>query len=52
MILLKYTPVEFIIIKSRTTTLSCSLRCRAFSRALLDEKSSPLFPVGGGSGYK
>ena len=30
-------------------TLSSSPQCRAFSRALMDEKSlSPLFPVGGG----
>ena len=27
-------------------TLSRSSQCRAFSRALMDEKSSPLFPVG------
>ena len=35
-------------------TLSRSPQCRAFSRALVDEKSlSPQFPVvGGGSGYK
>ena len=30
-------------------TLSRSPQCRAFSRALMDEKSlSPLFPIGGG----
>ena len=58
-ILRRYTPVEFTIIKSRAMTLSRSLQCRAFSRSLIDEKSlSPLFPVGGrargggGSGYK
>ena len=57
----KYTPVEFTIIKSRAMTLSRFPQCRAFSRAVMDEKSlSPLFPVGGrgggrwgrGSGYK
>ena len=32
-------------------TLSRSLQCRAFSRAVTDGKSlSPLFPVGGGGG--
>ena len=32
-------------------TLSWSSQCRAFSRAVMDEKSlSPLFPVGGGGG--
>ena len=31
--------------------LSRSPQCRAFSRAVMDEKSlSPLFPVGGGGG--
>ena len=50
-ILRKYTPVKFTLIKSRTMTLSRSLQCRAFSRAVMDEKSlSPLFPVGGGGG--
>ena len=59
MILQKYTLVEFTIIKSGAMTLSRSPQCRAFSRAVLDEKSlSPLFPIGvfgvggGGSGYK
>ena len=50
-ILLKYTPVKFTLIKSRAMTLSRSPQCRAFSRAVMDEKSfSPLFPVGGGGG--
>ena len=41
--------MEFTLIKSRAMTLSRSLQCRAFSRAVMDEKSlSPLFPVGGG----
>ena len=36
--------------KSRAMTLSRSLQCRAFSKALMDEKSlSPLFPKGGGA---
>ena len=47
-----YIPVEFIIIKSRTMTLSRSPQCRAFSRAVMDEKSlSPLFAVGAGRGH-
>ena len=51
MTLPKYTPVEFTIIKGKAMTLSRSPRCRAFSRAVMDEKTlSPLFPVGGGSG--
>ena len=43
-------------------TFSRSPQCRAFSRAVMDEKSSLLFPIGlfvwvggwggGGSGYK
>ena len=42
-------PVEFTIIKSRAMTLSRSPQCRAFSRAMTDEKSlTPLFPVGAG----
>ena len=53
-------PVEFTLTKSRVTTLSRALQCRAFSRAVIDEKwLSPLFPVGvcvggggRGSGYK
>ena len=46
-----YTPVEFTIIRSRLVTLSTSPQCRAFSKAVMDEKSlSPLFPVGGGGG--
>ena len=50
----KYTPMEFTIRKSRAMTICRSSQCRAFSRALMDEKSSSwLFPVGGGcSGYK
>ena len=55
-ILCKYTPTEFTTIKSGAMTLSRSPQCRAFSRAVIDEKSlPPLFPVGGGgggSGYK
>ena len=47
-------PVYFTIIKSRAMTLSRSPQCRAFSRAVIDEKSlSPLFSVGvcvGGGG--
>ena len=31
-------------------SLSRFQQCRAFSRAVMDEKSSPLFPVGGGVG--
>ena len=47
-ILCKYTPVKFTLIKSRAMSLSRSLQCRAFSRAVMDEKSlSPLFPVDG-----
>ena len=50
----KYTPVEFTIIKSRAMNLSRSPQCRAFSRAVMDEKLlSLLFPIGGGvSGNK
>ena len=53
-ILRKYTPVEFTIIKSQAMTLSRCPQRRALSRALMDEKSlSPLFPAGGrGSSYK
>ena len=41
-------PMKFI--KSRAVTLSRSPQCRAFSRAVMDEKPlSPLFPVGGGA---
>ena len=48
-ILHKYTPMEFTIIKSRALILSRSPQYRAFSRAFMDEKSLfPLFPVGGG----
>ena len=48
MILHKYTPTEFTIIKSGAMTPSRSPQCRAFSRAVMDEKSlSRLFPVGG-----
>ena len=40
--------MEFTLIKSRAMTLSRSPQYRAFSRAVMDEKSSsPLFPVGG-----
>ena len=50
MILRKYTPIEFTIIKSEAMTLSRSPQCQAFSRAVMDEKSlSPLFPVEGGA---
>ena len=46
-----YTSVEFTIIKSRVVTHSRSPQCRAFSKAVMDEKSlSPLFPVGEGGG--
>ena len=48
-ILCKYTPVEFTLIKSKAMTLSRSQQCRA-SRAVMDEKLlSPLFPVSGGA---
>ena len=48
-ILCKYIPIEFSIIKSGAITLSRSPQCRAFSRAVMDEKSlSPSFPIGGG----
>ena len=51
MILRKYTPVEFTIIKSIAMIPSRSLQCRAFSRAVIEEKSlSPLFPIGVGWG--
>ena len=44
-----YTPVKFTLIKSRAMTLSRSPLCRAFSRAVMDERSlSPLFSIGGG----
>ena len=46
-ILRKYTPMEFTVIKSRIMTRSRSPQCRAFSRGAMDEKS-PLFPVGVG----
>ena len=43
--------MEFTLIMSRAMTLSRSPQCRAFSRAVMDEKSlSALFPVGGGGG--
>ena len=45
-ILRKYTPIEFTIIKSRAMTLCRSPQCRAFSSAVMDEKS-PLFPMVG-----
>ena len=42
--------MEFTIIKSRAMTLNRSPQCRAFSRAVMDEKSlSLLFPVGVGA---
>ena len=42
---------KFTIIKSRPMTLSRSPQCRAFSRAVMDEKLLfPLFPIGGGRG--
>ena len=42
--------MEFALIKSRAMTLCRSPQYRAFSRAVMDEKSlSPLFPVGGGA---
>ena len=50
-ILRKYIPVKFTLKKCRAMTHSRSPQCRAFSRALMDEKSLfPLFPVGGGGG--
>ena len=50
-VLRKYTPMEFTIIRSRATTPSKTSQCMAFSRAVMDEKSlSPLFPIGGGGG--
>ena len=51
-ILRKYTPMEFTVTKSRAMTLSLSPQSRAFSRAVMDEKSlSPLFPVDGSGGH-
>ena len=51
-ILCKYTPIEFTIIKSRAMTVTRSSQCRAISRAVMDEKSlSPLFPVMGVGGW-
>ena len=42
--------MEFTLVKSRAMTLSRSPQYRAFSRAVVDEKSlSPLFPVGEGA---
>ena len=39
--------MEFTILKSRAMTLSRCPQCRAFSRAVMDEKSLlSLFPVG------
>ena len=49
-ILRENTPVKFTIIKSRAMTLSRSPQCRAFSRALMDERWGG--GGGGGSGYK
>ena len=56
-ILRRYNPMEFTIIKSGAMAPSRSPQCRDFSRAVMDKKSLyPLFPVGGGgggdSGYK
>ena len=49
----KYIPVEITIIKSGAMIVRRSPQCRAFNRAVIYEKSlSPLFPVGGGNGYK
>ena len=43
--------VTTVIIKSGAMTLSRSPQCRAFYRALMDEKLlSPLFPIGGVEG--
>ena len=58
--LMQIYPMECTVTKSRAMTLSKSPQCRAFSWAVMDEKSlSPLFPVGrgrgrgaGGSAYK
>ena len=45
-------PVEFTIIKRKAMTLSRSPQCRAFRKAVMDEKTlSPLFSVGGRSGH-
>ena len=53
MLLHKYPPVEITIIKSGAMIVRRSPQCRAFSRAVIYEKSLfPLFPVDGGSGYK
>ena len=49
MLLHKHTPVEFTIIRSRVMTRSRSPQYRAFSWAVMDEKSlSLLFPMGVG----
>ena len=43
--------MEFTLIKNRAMTHSRSSQYRAFSRAVMDEKSlSPLFPLGWGGG--
>ena len=42
-ILCKYTPIEFTIINSGAMTLSRSPQCRAFSRAVIDEKWLPRY---------
>ena len=45
--------VEITIIKSGAMSVRQSPQCRDFSRAVIYEKPlSPLFLVGGGSGYK
>ena len=45
--LMQIYPMEFTITKSRVMTLSKYPQCRAFSWAVMDEKSlSPIFPVG------
>ena len=49
--LMQIYPMEFTVTKSRAMTLSKSPQCRAFSWAVMDEKSlSPLFPVSRGRG--
>ena len=44
-LLYKYIPVEFTIIKSGVMTVSRSPWCRTFSRAVMDEKSLPPPPA-------
>ena len=46
-------PVEITIIKSGVMSVRRSSQCRDFSKAVIYEKLlSPLFLIGGGSGYK